>query len=111
MRHWNYRILKRVIQPSPNSGNEPEDDFGIYECYYDRQGRIHSFSTEPRPVAASSLAELKDEISRMARAFKSPVLDYDKLPEPGALSWDEDPVEDVNDLSDTEDEAEVVIKS
>lgn len=108
MRHWNYRVLRRVIQPLPNSGNEPEDDFGIYECYYDLAGKIHSFSTDPRPVVAGSIADLKDEISRMARAFKSPVLDYDKLPEPGALSAEQDE----DDLPDSENgEEEVVSKS
>lgn len=106
MKHWNYRVIKRVRPAIPSLAAEPEDDFGIYECYYDTKGLICSFSTEPRPVAADTLDELKVEIQRMSRAFKSPVLDYDKLPEPGALSAEEDS----DDLPDSEGEEEIVIK-
>lgn len=82
MRHWNHRILKRVICRRDTS----EDVYGVHECHYDSQGKIWSCSEEPCAAVAESLDELRGELERMQRAFKSPVLDYDKLPEPGAMA-------------------------
>lgn len=106
MRHWNYRVLKRVVQPLRESGSEPEDMYGIHECYYDSKGKLYSFSADPIPVVANTLEDLKDNLDRMARAFSSPVLDYNKLPEPGAVveEPDEDQLPDLDDEDAEEDE-------
>ena len=106
MRHWNYRVLRRVIQPLPGVNSSPEDEYGIYEAYYDSTGKIHSISKDPMFPLGDTLDELKANLERMKRAFKSPVLDYEKLPEPGALSEEDD----LDDISDTEGEEEIVIK-
>lgn len=97
MRHWNYRVIKRV--------HETEEAFGIHECYYDSAGLIHSVTENPCPVVAESMAELRDLLDRMKRALNSPVLDFDKLPEPGALSEEPDVVE-LWDLDKSEDDPE-----
>jgi len=76
----------------------PSTIFGIHECFYDSKGKVWSVSEDPLPLVADSVDELKVELEHMSRAFKSPVLDYDKLPEAGALA--DEPEEELPELED-----------
>jgi hypothetical protein len=87
MKHWNYRVVKQ------------ESVFGVYECYYDSAGRIHSCSKDACPATGDTLDELKATLERMQRAFKSPTLNFEELPEPNALADEEDVEEDDDDES------------
>ena len=82
MRHWNFRVIKRETVDGAT--------YGIYECYYDSNGRIYSISENSIAPQGETIVDLQDEISRMARAFKSPVLNHTELPENGAEAEETD---------------------
>lgn len=75
---WNYRVLRRV------SNGEPW--LAIYEVYYDKNGKANAMTQDPVHVIGESLKDLAEAYAMQAEAFAQPVLDYDKIPEPGAES-------------------------
>lgn len=108
MRHWNYRVVRRVT----GSGDESSVVYAIHECYYDSQGKVCSFSEKPSAACGETLEELCADLDRMANAFNSPVLEYANLPETGARVGesseefsDEEASEEEDSLSE-EEEAE-----
>ena len=63
---WNYRV--RNV-----NGN-----YGIYEVYYDKNGKPNAWSQDPMEPYGESLEELKDDLKRMMTAFEKPLFDYEK---------------------------------
>ena len=78
MSHWNYRIVRSVFGE--------EETFAIHEAYYDDKGRVWAISKEPDGVQAETYDALGKVLLLMQGAFVQPVLDYDAIPEPGAIS-------------------------
>lgn len=76
--YWNYRVVRRNHRTKP-----PCTTFGIYEAHYDSEDRVCAITRDPVAVDADSLAQIKKDLKGMVRALKAPVLDYDKIPEPG----------------------------
>lgn len=71
---WNYRILVKAF--------EEELQFGIYEVYYDDQGKPNKYSTEPIPVIAEDLDSLRWVVDMISACLSKPVLWYgDKFPQ------------------------------
>lgn len=70
---WNYRVMRREFK---NSSGEVEEEFGIYEVYYDENGEPNGWTKEPRPITAESLEGLKWVHEKIAEAMGKPVLDY-----------------------------------
>ena len=55
-----------------------EQDFAIYEVYYDDMGNVSSWTEKPLTPACPSEEDLLRELSLMTAAFKEKTLDYDK---------------------------------
>lgn len=74
---WNYRVVRRADETNRYS-------FAIHEAYYDDHGKVHSISQEPVEIHGESIDDARHDALMQAAAFTRPVLDYDKIPEPGA---------------------------
>jgi len=59
--------------------------YAIHEAYYDKNGRIWTVSVEPVYPEGDSVQELESELREQLKALAKPVLDYDSIPEPGAI--------------------------
>lgn len=74
---WNYRVVKKKVGK--------EFFYAIHEAYYDDAGKVWSITQDPIPGRGDSKCEVLGDLVRMlSDARKSPVLDYDKVPEKGA---------------------------
>lgn len=75
---WNYRILKKE--------QDREIFFGVYEVFFDAEGRAWSCTEEPVAPMGETLEELKDELLDYLVALRWPVMDFDDIPEEEAIS-------------------------
>ena len=67
MGHWNYRIMKR-------KNNQGKFDFGIYEVFYDDNGKVQSWTKDSLTPVSESEEELKAELGIMMSAFENETL-------------------------------------
>ncbi len=79
---WNHR----VVQTTHKFGDETFHTFGIHECYYDENGKIWAASMEPEALTADDVEGLKWSLDKIRKAFESPVLNLEDIPEEGAVS-------------------------
>lgn len=80
---WNFRVVRKKCQKikSVNRGFF----YSIHEAYYDDKGRVWSITQDPVAARGDSKCEVVADLKRMLKdVLKSPVLDYDKVPEKGA---------------------------
>lgn len=70
---WNYRVMRRNLQG--------EDQFAIYEVYYNKRGKVKMWSSDPVFICGETLKELVKDFKLYAKAFEKPVLDYNELEE------------------------------
>lgn len=66
---WNYRIMKR-------KNSQGEFEYGIYEVYYDDQGKVSNWPLESMTPVCPSPEGLKHEMHIMLDAFNKETLDY-----------------------------------
>ncbi len=66
---WNYRIMKREI-------SENEFEFGIYEVYYNENGKINGWTEESIVPVVDNKEGLKSEVVEMLKAFNSETILY-----------------------------------
>lgn len=66
---WNYRIMKR-------KNSEGTFEYGIYEVYYDENGKVSSWTQESLTPVCSSSNDLEYEMKFMMEAFKNDTLEY-----------------------------------
>ena len=87
MSHWNHRVVRRVYENGTIL-------LGIHEAFYDDQGLVRAITTDPvAPLVEppdEGLDDLKKVLGWMLKACEQPVLDFDKIPEPGAKGFEED---------------------
>lgn len=63
MSHWNYRVVR-----------DPDNRFGLYEVYYDDDGRIEAWC-QPNFIDGYELAtELLSDLCHLVEAFARPTL-------------------------------------
>ena len=84
MSHWNHRVFRR----------EWEDGtvlYGLHEVYYNDDGSIHGYTTEPVELQEETVEELREVLTRMQAALDAPVLVYDEVEcsDPDWLTEDE----------------------
>ena len=76
--YWNYRVMKHV-DPLPENMQTDEHDkvvwYGIHEYYYGLEGG-NAWSTDPEPLIADSVDDLRDMLAKMRRATMEDLLDY-----------------------------------
>lgn len=63
MTHWDYRVVQ-----------QDDGDLGIYEVYYDDNGRPTSISSERVAPSADSADSLRAEYQRLMKSFDREVL-------------------------------------
>ncbi len=66
---WNYRIMKK-------KNSEGSFEYGIYEVYYDENGKVSSWTQESLTPVYSSSDDLEYEMKVMMEAFKKETLEY-----------------------------------
>ena len=66
---WNYRVMKK-------KNSEGSFDFGIYEVYYDENGKVSSWTQESLTPVGSSSDDLEYKMKVMMEAFKKETLEY-----------------------------------
>lgn len=60
--------------------------YAIHEAYYDDNDKVWSITQDPIAARGDSKCEVIGDLVRMlSDARRSPVLDYDKVPESGAV--------------------------
>jgi hypothetical protein len=79
---WNHRVVKRTF----NEGGYTEDRYAIHEAYYDENGKVWGITEEPVEPHGETMDELKKDIDWMTQCLEHPILDYDQIPEEGAIS-------------------------
>lgn len=65
---WNYRVMRRVFGG--------EESFSIHEVYYNEDGSLRNWTTEPQAVSVETLDDLRRLLEWMAEALDKPVLDW-----------------------------------
>jgi putative addiction module component (TIGR02574 family) len=90
---WNYRVVRKktVYQDSSSKKERINYTYAIHEAYYDKNGFAGAITTDPVEPFGETIEELRHSWVMMAEAFGKPILDYDKIPEPG-YERREDPV-------------------
>lgn len=79
---WNHRVVKRDF----DTCSEKETRYYIAEAYYDENGKVFAITDDPvDPGFGESIEELKQSLEWMQKCLEHPVLDYDKIPEEGAI--------------------------
>lgn len=84
---WNHRVVRRVFPDAPGTPVL----YGIHEAFCDNQGRVWGITEEPVRVTSDGeepdpVAALRWTLDKMLKALDKPVIDYDKIPEEGALT-------------------------
>ena len=64
---WNYRVLKR------------DDEYGVYEVYYDDSGMPHAMSEDPIAITGENLEDIRNELNLILESLEKDVLDYRTL--------------------------------
>jgi len=75
---WNYRIIRKTFK-MPAGKNE--DEFGIYEAYYDDDNdseKVTSLSIDPMAIHGTTLEDLEKAYEAYGLAFSRPVLILDE---------------------------------
>ena len=68
---WNYRILKRRYGEDVS--------YGVYEVYYDDEGRVVACSEWPLEPFGETFDDLAADLQLFAAAATRPALDYDEI--------------------------------
>lgn len=68
---WNYRVLKRRY------GSDVS--YGVYEVYYDGEGRVVACSESPAEPYGDTFEELVEDLKLFSVATTQPPLDYDEI--------------------------------
>jgi hypothetical protein len=107
MATWNYRVVKKIIKNTHPSLNEEVERvvYGIHEAFYDQNGRVRAVTQDPINLLWEDIDTLRKSWVMMAQAFGLPILDFDKIPEDGAIGFREDP-ENEDDDEDQMDEVD-----
>lgn len=80
---WNYRIVRQRRESIFKDKINVFYDYFIAEAYYDENGKVGMISKESAELYGDTIGYLSRSFLKMKRAFYLPVLDYDKIPEPG----------------------------
>lgn len=65
---WNYRVMRREFAG--------EVSFGIHEVYYNEDGSIRNWTTDPVSCGGETIEELQHDHECQSYAFGKPVLDW-----------------------------------
>lgn len=74
---WNHRVVRHKTK----SG---EPYIAIHEVFYDSKNKAYTLTKDPVDVGGETIDDLRKQLEQMTKALDTPILDYDKVPEPGA---------------------------
>lgn len=87
---WNYRIIRKKVGEAYQ--------YGIHEAYCDINGKVWAITENPLDVVAfkewaetdqdTPEAMIKQTLEWMMKACDKPILDWENIPEDGAISPD-----------------------
>lgn len=81
MMSWDYRVVRKRSE-------DGDETYGIHECFFDEEDRVWACAVGPEEALAESPEELRDILVMMlwATTTLNPVVDFDLIPEPGAIA-------------------------
>jgi hypothetical protein len=84
---WNNRIVrkKHISKTKVNGKKTISYTYGIHVAYCDKNGKVLAITKDPVEPHGDTVSDLKKGYLMQADAFTKPVLDYDKIPEEGAI--------------------------
>ena len=83
--NWNHRVVKRTYTSEDGKPVYREVMYGVHEAYYDEKGKVFMITDNPTAPSGDSMEELKESLEYMTKALEHPILDYDNIPEDGAI--------------------------
>ena len=66
---WNYRIMRRQHPTG-------EALYGIYEVYYDKEGKVEGWTENSMTGEWETLDDLKGDLEYLLKAFDKELLEY-----------------------------------
>lgn len=91
--YWDFRVIRKVYGKRDQNDKliEPDHEnnltsYGIHEVYYDDNDRACMCSKDPVMPAGDTVKEMIGFWYQMREAFKKPIIDYDSIPEEGAVN-------------------------
>lgn len=81
--NWDYRIIKKEYKN--DEGVVLDASYFIIEAFYDENGKVFMCSQEPEGPAGDTIEEMIHNWCMLAEAFNKPILDFDNIPEDGAV--------------------------
>lgn len=69
MSYWNYRVIKK------QSSKPDTTTYQVYEVYYDKQGKIESWTKTAVNPFGETPGELREDIRFFIKAFQKPILE------------------------------------
>jgi hypothetical protein len=89
---WNYRVVRRLVPSDVTGGVQPL--FAVHEAYYDAEGRCWGITERAVSPSGDTLKEFRGDFAMYnTDVRRRPVLNYEDVPEPGAINpADEHPI-------------------
>lgn len=70
---WNHRVIKQAYL----CYDEYETIFGIHEVYYNEDGSLRNYTTDPVAPIGADMDELRWTLEKMLMALDKPVLTHE----------------------------------
>lgn len=93
---WNYRIVrqKHTWFDEHSRVERVSYEYGIHEAFYDSEGHVGAITCDPVGTSGDTVQELRRAWVMMAEAFGQPILDDERIPEPGCKQDEFNAIED-----------------
>lgn len=76
---WNYRLVRHR--------ERGQTFYEIHEAYYDKNNKVHSITKRATIPYGDTRDEVLQALAKMmSDVLRAPALDYDKIPEKGAIN-------------------------
>lgn len=101
---WDYRVVRKIYGDRDENYKlkEPDHDcnmvgYGIHEVFYDENDKATMCTQDCIKPYGDTVKELMDSWIQMAEAFNKPILDFDGIPEEGAINEIKQIMDDLKD--------------
>lgn len=90
MGYWNYRLV-RHREELP--GDQEAELIEMHEAYYDSNGKVWAVTSAGIPVHGETKEIALECLEMMRKAFEKPILEFEGIPEEGAVAPGDPPNE------------------
>lgn len=80
---WNHRLVRKKYEYKIGNKKKISYYYGIHEAYYDKLGKVVAITQDPTDVTGETIDSVMVSYDMILEAFGQPLLDFDKIPEPG----------------------------